>query len=383
MNKTYEQELKIKEQILATMPVKLTYKNASEKLAAKAIEQALKELEIFYNISNSDDINSHQLAEAKPHLWSQMRQIFANTPNMLLFNAIMKSKDEQLQHIMELNKKTRSAEGNVARSKPPLDNFEVKLLKTKADLLGLVAKYVSAKNEVAQLEERFALVYSTFMDELQTKVNNFNGINTVEDNEATEEIISDFIIQLNLRNFNQARNDFLTDQIEQLRVEREANAKYLENHEMMLGSIKHIYGEINTSVNRIQTDMLQLTQIKEKILYSKNLLSNLLEDMNQHAKSQLVSTKLKGNMSMLGMESFSLANDSVFSSTKLEIDANMSAINCTMRRSFDNNTLIPGGCNTTTLMTTGQGSNVPCHLLELNTFADIPMERFSSMSSAW
>ncbi|KAH8407460.1 hypothetical protein KR222_001470, partial [Zaprionus bogoriensis] len=375
LTETHEQELKIKTQILATMPVKLSHKNASEKLAAKAVEQALKELEIYYNISNSDELNSHQLAEAKPRLWAQMREIFANTPNVLLFNAIMRSKDEQLQHIMELNKKTRSTDANVARSRPPLDNFEVKLLKTKADLLGLVTKYVSAKNEVAQLEERFALVYSTFMDELQHKVNNFNGINSVEDNEAAEEIIGDFIIQLNLRNFNQARNDYLSEQIEQLRVEREANAKYLENHEMLLGSIKQIYGEVNTSVNRIQTDMLQLSQIKEKILYSKNMLSNLLDDMNQTNKSQLVSTKLKGNMSMMGMESFCLANDSVFSSTKVDIDAN-ATLNGTLRRSFDNNTLMPGGCSS------AAGSNVPCHLLELNTFADMPLERFASMSPA-
>lgn len=369
------------------MPVKLSYKNASEKLAATAVDRAVKEFEAFYEISNSDDINSHELAEAKSRLWTKMRETFADTPWGLIFNAIIKSKDEQVHHIWELHRKPRTDEGaNVARSKPALNNFEVKLLKTKAELLGLVAKYVNAKNEVAQLEERFASVYSSFMNELQSKVNNFNGINTAEDNEAAEEIISDFIIELNLRNFNQARNAFLSEQVEKFRMELEANAKNLENHEIMISSIKQIYGEINTSINRIQTDMMQLSQMNEKILYSKNTLSNLLEDMNQNVKSKLVSTKLKGNMSLLGTESFSLANDSVLSSTKLGVmddDAGNRSVaaKCTLQRSFDNMTLIPAG---STLMVPPlcPGSNMPCHLLELNTFANTPMEILSSMSPA-
>ncbi|XP_030560120.1 augmin complex subunit dgt5 [Drosophila novamexicana] len=394
LTKNYEQELQNKVQILATMPVKLSNKNASEKLASKAVEQALKELEHFYNICNAEGNSSQQLTEAKLRLWSQMRDIFANTPNVLLFNAIMRLKEEQLQHVMQLNKSnhTLDATGSVALSKPPLDNFHVKLLKTKAELLGLVAKHLCAQNEVAQLEERFAAAYGTFVDELQRKVNNFNGITSSADDgdhdDASEEIISDFILQYNMRNFNRARNDYLTEQIEQLRLELEAGAKQLENHELLLGSIKQMYGEINTSVNRIQHDMLQLSQIKEKILYSKNMLRNMLDDMQvatqqQNSKSHLFSTKLKvGNMSFMGMESFSLANDSMFSSTKLDIDS--SPLDTTLRRSFDNTTLMPGCTTSTPLMppATSTGTSLPCHLLELNTFAEMPLEKFSCVPPA-
>ncbi|XP_064548033.1 augmin complex subunit dgt5 [Drosophila montana] len=393
LTKNYEQELQNKAQILATMPVKLSNKNASEKLARKAVEQALKELENFYNICNAEGNNGQQLTEAKLRLWSQMRDIFANTPNVLLFNAIMRLKEEQLQHVMQLNKSnyTLDATGSVALSKPPLDNFHVKLLKTKAELLGLVAKHLCAQNEVAQLEERFAAAYGTFVDELQRKVNNFNGITSSsgdDDDETSEEIISDFILQYNMRNFNRARNDYLTEQIEQLRQELEAGAKQLESHELLLGSIKQMYGEINTSINRIQHDMLQLSQIKEKILYSKNMLKNMLDDMQvathqQSSKSHLFSTKLKvGNMSfMSGIESFSLANDSMLSSTKLEIDT--SPMDNTLRRSFDNTTLMPGCTTSTPLMPPASaGSSLPCHLLELNTFAEMPLEKFSCVPRA-
>ncbi|KAH8369927.1 hypothetical protein KR093_001482 [Drosophila rubida] len=383
LNKKYDQEQDIKKQILATMPVKLSNKNASERLATQAVEKALKELGNFYNICNVEGgNNAHQLVEAKAQLWSQMRETFGNTPNVLIFNAIMKIKDKELQHVMNMNKKSTANQDGISKlSKPKLDNFDVKLLKTKADLFGLVAKYVSAQNEVSQLEERFALVYGTFVDELQKKVNNFNGITSGEDDEGSEDIISDFILHYNMRNFYQAQNDYLTEQIEKLRQDLVAGSKQLENHEMLLGSIKQMYRESNTSINRIQHDVVQMSQIKEKILYSKNILKNMLDDMrHDNTKSQLFSTKLKGNMSLMGMESFSLANDSVLSSTKLDIDANTTTT--TPRRSFDNTTLVPGGLNSTTVMAFGSGSSLPCHVIELNTFADMPLEKLSCIPSA-
>ncbi|EDW08268.1 augmin complex subunit dgt5 [Drosophila mojavensis] len=383
LNKTYDQELSNKAQILSTMPVKLNQKNASEKLATKAVEQALKELEQFYKICNADGHSSQQLAEAKNQLWSQMRQIFANIPNVLLFNAIMRIKEEQLQQVMQLNKSSQHIETISSLSKPMLNSFDIKLLKTKAELLGLVAKHLSAQNEVAQLEERFAAAYSTFLNELQRKVNNFNAISTEEEEESSEEIISEFILQYNLRNFNHARNEYLSEQIEQLRLELEAGVRQLESHELLLCSIKQIYAEINTSINGIRHDMLQLSQIKEKILYSKNILKNMLDDMQatthqQNAKSQLFNSKLKvGNMSYLGMESFSLANDSVFSSTKLEFDA--SPMETTLRRSFDN-TIVAANCTSTPMLpppSTSSPATLPSHLLELNTFAEMPLEKLS------
>lgn len=389
LSKTYEQELLNKEQILSTMPVKLNQKNASEKVASKAVEQALKELEQFYRICNTEGNNGQQLAEAKYHLWSKMRQTFANIPNVLLFNAIMRIKEEQLQQVMQLNKSSQNIETISSLSKPMLNSFDIKLLKTKAELMGLVAKYLTALNEVAQLEERFAAAYSTFMDELQRKVNNFNGISSDEQDESSEEIISEFILQYNLRNFNHARNEYLSEQIEQLRAELESGVRQLESHELLLCSIKQIYGEISTSINGIRHDMMQLSQIKEKILYSKNILKNMLDDMQatthqQNAKSQLFSSKLKvGNMSYLGMESFSLANDSVFSSTKLEFDA--SPMESKFCRSFDNTTIMPGNCTSTPMLppASSSPSTLPSHLLELNTFAEMPLEKLSCVPRNW
>ncbi|XP_016930138.3 augmin complex subunit dgt5 [Drosophila suzukii] len=380
LNKSYDQELQNKAQILATTPVKLTAKNASEVQATRAVEQALKQLETFYGMCDEGS----SLADAKQRLWDEMRSTFADIPNALLLNVIMKIKEEQLQHIMHLNK-TRE---NRTTTKPPLNNYEVKLLKTKADMLGLAAKYFGAQKELEQKEERFCQDYTVFVDKLQTKVYNFNGISD-GDEENADELIIDYLVQYNMRNFNRAQNEFLREQIELLRLELDAGARQLENHDLKLSSVKQVYGDINASINRIQQDMVQLSQIKEKILFSRNMMKNLLDDMQaatqkQNAKSQLMSTKLKVSnmsMSMLGAESFCLANDSVFSSTKVEFDGNCSTMNATMRRSFDNKTLMPGGAGSTTMMT-ASGTTVPSHLLELNTFLEIPLEKLSCMPRA-
>ncbi|EDV56304.1 augmin complex subunit dgt5 [Drosophila erecta] len=375
LNKNYDQELKNKVQILATTPVKLSARNASEAQATRAVEQALKQLETFYRMGDEGNAMNN-LADAKQHLWDEMRSTFADIPNALLLNVVMKIKEEQLQYIMKLNE----SKGKCTNAKPPLNNYEVKLLKTKADMIGLVAKYFGAQKELEQKEERFCQDYSVFVDKLQSKVYSFNGI-CLGDEENADELISDYLVQYNMCNFNRSQNEFLREQIEQLRLELEASAKQLENHDLKLGSVKQVYGDINSSINRIQQDMVQLSQIKEKILFSRNMMKNLLDDMQaatqkQNAKSQLMSTKLKvSNMSMLGAESFCLANDSVFSSTKVEFDGNCSAINSTMRRSFDNKTLMPGGVASTLMA--ASGATVPSHLLEFNTFLEIPLEKFS------
>ncbi|KAH8253516.1 hypothetical protein KR032_005893 [Drosophila birchii] len=382
LKKSSEQEQKTKTQILATTPVLLNAKNASEKQAFRDVEAALKKLENFYRVCD-EDTNTHTLSEIKRQLWDEMRTIFADTPNSTLLNVIMKIKEEQLQHIMHLNE----ARDNPTMAKPPLNSYEVKLLKTKADMLGLASKSLAAHKELEVKEARFCQEYSDFVDELQQKVHSFNGIDgESEDAEAADELISDYLVQYNMRNFNRAQNDFLREQIEQLRQELDAGSSQLEGHDLKLGSVKQVYGDINASINRIQQDMVQLSQIKDKIVFSRNMMKNMLDDMQataqkQNAKSQLMSTKLKvSNMSMLGAESFCLANDSVFSSTKMELDCSAS-MNSSLRRSFDNKTLMPG-CGDITVLVPQSGATVPAHLLELNTFAEMPLEKLSCLPRA-
>ncbi|XP_011196507.1 augmin complex subunit dgt5 isoform X2 [Zeugodacus cucurbitae] len=402
LRKQIKQEEINKKLIIATMPVRLTAKNASEIVAMDEIKQALRDLDDFYTLYTNQGNSPTTVQEAKDLLWVKMRAIFSNMPNFIFFNVIMRLKEEQLQYVMSLINKSNledSSSHSVSGigSKDPLSPFDIKLLQTKADLLGIVVKYLSARKERIMLEERFPDAYGPFVDELEKKVNLFNA-NT---DENINETISEYLVQYNLRNFSKSQNDFITQQIEQCKADIDYGARQLENHEVILGSIKQVYSDINTSINRIQYEMLQLGQIKEKILYSKNMLKRMVDDMQISAigagvapisgacmKSNFLPTKLKvnNNISTIG-DSFEMGGgDMVFCSTKLDFDSTMMSLNATSvnntgtsRRSV--------GCADTTLMpaATGCYNNenrfiLPPYSTELSTFAEISFEKFSCIT---
>lgn len=145
----------------------------------------------------------------------------------------MRLKEEQLQYVMSLINKSNlddslSHSSSGVGSKEPLSSFDIKLLQTKADLLGIVVKYLSARKERIMLEERFSDAYGPFVDDLEKKVNLFNA-NT---NGNINETISDYLVQYNLRNFSKSQNDFVAQQIEQCKADIDYGARQLENHEV-------------------------------------------------------------------------------------------------------------------------------------------------------
>ncbi|CAD7013877.1 unnamed protein product [Ceratitis capitata] len=404
LGKQIKQEEKNKHLIAATMPVRLTAKNASEADAMDAVKQALRDLDDFYTLYINQANSPTSIQEAKDALWTKMRAIFSNIPNYIFFNIIMRMKEEQLQHIMSLISKSSHEESSThslsgVGNKEPLSSFDMKLLQTKADLMGMVVKYLSARKEREVLEERFAEAYGPFVDELEKKVNLFNA-NT---NENINDTISDYLVQYNYRNFSKSQNDFIAQQIEQYKVDIDYGARQLENHEVILGSIKQVYSDINTSVNRIQYEMLQLGQIKEKILYSKNMLKRMLDDAQTSSiisgsagpnvaggiKSNFLPTKLKvnNNISTIGGDSFEMGGgDMVFCSTKLDFDSTIMSLNSTSTNMAGTLRRSMGGADTT-LMPAATGSNstegrfnLPPYSSELSCFAEISFEKFSCIT---
>ncbi|XP_075165668.1 dim gamma-tubulin 5 [Haematobia irritans] len=380
LDKSLKKEEENKEKIKATMPVVLNNENKSEHRANEAVQKALNELEDFYMLCEQTK-NYEVLQEAKSKIWSNMRQIFTNIPNFLIFNTILRLKEEQLQHIMSLNR-TINNESNIAtNSREPLTNFEMNFMKTKASFLSIVGKYLVARQEHDNMKLDFPNTYDDFEEKLLEKVKIFNSD---METEQSEEIMRNYVWEYNCFNFKKGENEYLTQQIEALKVDIEHSQKYLENHEVLLGSIKQVYSEISASVNRIQYDMMQLSQIKDKIIYSKNIMKHQLDDLeamvtnSTMVKSNFKPTKLKitnNNMSLMGADSFEMSNDNVFCSTKLDFDSTMSSLNnTTLRRSF-------GGGNDLTLMPPqAQNTILPSHTLELTTFCETPMHHLSCLS---
>ncbi|XP_061394199.1 augmin complex subunit dgt5 [Musca vetustissima] len=383
LDKNIKREEDNREKIKATMPVVLTHENKSEQKANEAVLKALKELEDFYTFCEQNN-NYQILQDAKTQLWAKMRQIFANIPNFLIFNTINRLKEEQLHNIMSLNKTINNDSHLTGNSRDPLTNFEINFMKAKSSFLGIVGRYLTACQERKNLEMEFPKTYEDFEDKLLEKVKIFS---TDLDSEHSEEIMRNYVVEYNFLNFTKGENEYLTQQIDLLKAELETAQKYLENHEVLLGSIKQVYGEISASVNKLQYDMMQLSQIKDKIIYSKNIMKHQLDDLeammannNTMIKSNFKPTKLKithnNNMSLVGADSFEMSNDNVFCSTKLDFDSTISSLNnTTLRRSFGG-----GGSGDITLMSPqAQNTVLPSHSLELATFCETPLEHISCL----
>ncbi|TMW39516.1 hypothetical protein DOY81_015404, partial [Sarcophaga bullata] len=234
------------------------------------------------------------LQEAKNNLWSNMRQIFSNIPNFLIFNTIMRLKEDQLQHVMSLNKTNITNDSHMTtstHSREPLTNFEINLMKTKSYFLSLVGKYLSACQERKRLEEQYVQAFNEFEDKLLDKVKIFNADTDTEQNEA---IMRNYVMEYYSLHFNKGENEFIAQQIEMIKAEIENTTKHLENHEVLIGSLKQVYNEINTSVNRLQYEIKQLSQIKDKIIYSKVIMKRQLDDLEAttNVKSNFMPTKL-------------------------------------------------------------------------------------------
>lgn len=178
----------------------------------------------------SYSISDQVLQEAKANIWSNMRRIFSNIPNFLIFNTITRLKEEQLQHIMSLNKTINNDSHHATNnSREPLSNFEINFMKTKSSFLGIVGKYLTASQERKNLELDFSKTYEDFEDKLLEKVNIFNAD---IDSEHSEDIMRNYVVEYNFLNFTKGENEFLTQQIEILKADIENSQKYLENHEV-------------------------------------------------------------------------------------------------------------------------------------------------------
>ncbi|XP_037951520.1 augmin complex subunit dgt5-like [Teleopsis dalmanni] len=350
-----------------------------DKKAMESVLKTLRTLENFYKITGTDNMS----AESTESLWKEIRINLSDIPNASIFKAVMYLKDKQLQNIKAMNKhisnKCLGFLYSPSTKKESFSSYKIKLAKAKASLLGVVSKYIKARKERTQLEEYFVKIYIEFVDKLQHKLN----LNTSKSDEVVEDIMSNYLLQLTSINFSNSENEYLEKQIEHLRTDIENTNMQIQNHEVLLGFIRKVYCDINASVNRLQFEMIQLSLIKSKIVYSKNVLQQMLNQMKSSAsttsrwsmdlRNSFLQPQKKINDITFSAESFAMGTENVLCSTKFDFDNTVS--------SLSSNTLLQSFCSgDTTIISTGTNNNLPAYLLELNIFAETPIEHFSRMA---
>jgi hypothetical protein len=94
------------------------------------------------------------------------------------------------------------------------------------------------------------------------------------------------------------------------------DSKPADLNNTLIAQLSDIYQEINTTFYRMQDELNQLYQIKDKINYSKSVMNYMVQDIRPSSVSYNQTTTTNLNRTVLSGSSFN-SNDSVFSSTKI------------------------------------------------------------------
>ncbi|XP_055609089.1 augmin complex subunit dgt5 [Uranotaenia lowii] len=296
--KQSEKEVEIKQNIDQLMPVVMTDCGKTKSEAVVAVQTCLDFLNEFY--SKFTELKQEGSKQAQQKLWSNIRKTLAGFPNYLLWCVLMEMKEKQLQEISEADRKQDEMERNVALSDQ--DMLQVNMAKLCGSHINLFVDLIATKHMVQNIKDDYLAKYTPFSQMLETKMNLLN----VMDEEA-EQIFEDYMLQSTSKDYNQGQLEFISKEIEKKKQEIKIQNQKLENHEQLLAQLRDIYGETDSYSSRMQEEIMQLKQIKEKISYFKRFSRYTVHNMRQKMTNQTLNLS-EQSMNLTRMENVLLTN---------------------------------------------------------------------------
>lgn len=305
--KISEKEIEIKQTIEHLMPVKMMDSSKGKTDAMEAVQLCLKYLDDFY--SKFSELKQEGSRQAQQMLWASMRTALKGVPNYLLWSVLMEVKDKQLSEISEADRRQNELEKNVALSDQ--DMLQVNMAKLCGSHINLFVDLVAKKRLVQTMKDEYLAKYTPFSQMLETKMNLLN----VMDDEA-DEILEDYMLESTSKDYNQGQLEFISKEIEKKKQEIKIQAQKLDNHEQLLAQLREIYGEIDSFSERIQDEIQQLNQIKEKISYFKRFSRYTVHNMRQKTTTQSMNIS-EQSMNLTRLENNAVSNAPVYSPAAL------------------------------------------------------------------
>ncbi|KXJ83175.1 hypothetical protein RP20_CCG008415 [Aedes albopictus] len=277
--KASEKEIEIKHVIERSMPVRASESTKAKSDAVEAVQACLKQLDEFY--SKFSELKQEGSKQAQQKLWSSIRTLLKGIPNYLLWSVVMEMKERQLLEISQADSQQNEHEKDNALSAQ--DVLQINMAKLCGNHVNLFIDLVAMKRAIQLMKDDYLAKYTPFAQMLETKMNLLNMM----DDEA-EEILEDYMFQSTSKDYNQGQLDFLGKEIERKKQEIKIQTSKLENHEQLLAQLREIYGEIDVYSERIQEEIQQLNQIKEKISYFKRYSRYTVHNMRQKTTNQSI-----------------------------------------------------------------------------------------------
>lgn len=208
--------------------------------------------------------------KAHDELWNKLRKMLTDLPNFVLWDQLNKQMEKNLLAINMLAKIDLS---KVLKSDTANDSLALssEIAKLQADHIKLVFNGNVIDSHDERLSNEFVVCYEQFLSHLRTKFAMYNDI------DISEETLADYIGQWTALRFGQGEIEYLRKTIDENEVEIRRIRKSIDKNKASHTTLIDMYNEIQEKYCSAQDDLISLSQVKEKILHSKNLLRYLLQ----------------------------------------------------------------------------------------------------------
>lgn len=225
-------------------------------------------------------------------LWNKLHTIFAKIPNYVLWNALNVLKDRQLAEINVMSKlniaKLLQIEQNNSTA---LNGFQIAVGKMYAQHISLMADIHLCKIEKERLVNDYMAAYNAYVTNMQTKYALFNNTDIEDD------LLHDYIKQYSASRFKQAQIEFFERQVELNEKEIEDRAQGMNDHNIILNSLRCIYDDIEKLYCTMREDLRALASVQEKIRHNEGMLKYLIDCENEKHTQKLIAGGGSGTLS--------------------------------------------------------------------------------------
>lgn len=329
-----EQKIKKEQSVMAevqkAMPVKIERSNANDGVASAAIAEAIDALQFFYSIDSNS--NGHEgtnnchlwsparffniffrRTDAYEKLWERLQDIFANIPNYILWNNLLKQKETQLMTIDVMSKQNVSKMLEVDNGTGiNAAGFKTAISKLYAEHIRLELNKRALQSEKESLTSDYVSSYESFVEDLRAKYAMFNN------NDIDDDLLHDYMQQSSMSCYMQAQIEYLQKSIEKLDEEISRQNEIQQDHQLMNNSLRCTYEEFETLYCKMLEDMNALNSVRAKLELNESQLRYLVQSKNEQLTLGIGGGGGRLNSSSATSSSFNSSNDSVLSSTKLD-----------------------------------------------------------------
>lgn len=248
---------------------------------------------------------------ARQQLWQQLRDTFAQIPNLVLWTSIGDQMKKLLSTMETLSKmdmeKVLYADFSDSTVKNDLQIETGKLYAKHIKLR--VMRHVVDKQSEEQTSE-YVVYYESFLNDLRTKFTMYN-------NQAVDDdFLADYLAQYSELYYGKGEVQYLLKTIDENEQEIQRRKKLNDEYRLANSELSNIYGEMEKLYIRAYEDIYNLTHVREKIQHSEELTRYLLQCKKDQqltgVGAELTTSRLNGSAN----SSMSSNNDSVLGSTR-------------------------------------------------------------------